>query len=92
MRTISMISAAALILGATGFAVASDKDARCSGGVGVPPAASAAIRQNLEDLGYRVDRVKAAHGCWEVRAVNDSGFPIKAVYDATGTLVLAKLR
>lgn len=52
-----------------------------------------AIRASLESMGYRVDRLEAEHDCWEVRAVNDSGLPIKAKYDrATGELIRAKLR
>ena len=40
-----------------------------------------------------MDRITAEHGCYEIRAVNDSGFPIKVVYArATGELVRAQLR
>jgi len=52
---------------------------------------SEAIRTTLEQLGYRVDRVKLDHGCLEARAVNDSGFPIEAGYHpVTGELVQAR--
>jgi hypothetical protein len=51
------------------------------------------IRTKLESMGYRVDRLEAEHDCWEVRAVNDSGLPIKVRYDLiTGELMQAKLR
>jgi hypothetical protein len=51
------------------------------------------IRTKLESMGYRVNRFEAEHNCWEVRAVNDSGFPIKAKYNlTTGELMQAKLR
>ncbi|CAM5280633.1 hypothetical protein AFEL58S_00212 [Afipia felis] len=51
------------------------------------------IRTKLESIGYRVDRLEAEHHYWEVRAVNDSGSPIKAKYDlTTGELMQAKLR
>jgi hypothetical protein len=52
-----------------------------------------AIGKALEDLGYRVDRVKMDDGCYEARAVNDSGIPIEVRYHpATGDLVRARLR
>jgi hypothetical protein len=52
-----------------------------------------AIRKTLEDLGYRVDRVETDDGCYDARAVNDSGIPIEARYHpVTGELVRARLR
>ena len=52
-----------------------------------------AIRNTLEDLGYRMDRIKMDDGCYEARAVNDSGIPIEVRYHpVTGELVRAKLR
>ena len=58
-----------------------------------PRLVPSAVSKGLEDLGYRVSRIEAEHGCYEVRAVNDSGFPIKATYArATGELVQARLR
>jgi hypothetical protein len=92
MRTIIMASA----LLATGLAVpamADDSDSRCAPVADGRIVAASEVSKRLEDLGYRVDRIKAEHGCYEVRAVNDSGFPIKAVYvQATGELVQARLR
>ena len=68
-------------------------DSRCAPGRDGRIVAASEVSKGLEDLGYRVDRIKAEHGCYEVRAVNDSGFPIKAVYaQATGELVQARLR
>lgn len=92
MRTIIMASA----LLATGFAVpalADGSDRRCAHNPDGRILVASEISKGLEDLGYRVDQIKAEHGCYEVRAVNDSGFPIKAVYaPATGELVQARLR
>jgi hypothetical protein len=52
-----------------------------------------AIRNTLQDLGYRVDRIKMDDGCYEARAMNDSGIPIEVRYHpVTGELVRAKLR
>ena len=52
-----------------------------------------AIRKTLEDLGYRVDRVEMDDGCYDARAVNNSGVPIEARYHpVTGELVRARLR
>jgi hypothetical protein len=52
-----------------------------------------AIRKTLEDLGYRVDRVEMDDGCYDARAVNDSGIPIEVRYHpVTGELVRARLR
>lgn len=51
------------------------------------------IRKTLEDLGYRVDRIRMDDGCYDARAVNDSGIPIEARYHpVTGELVRARLR
>lgn len=92
MRTTIMASA----LVATGLAVpalADGSDSRCTHNPDGRISAVSEVGKGLEDLGYRVDRIKAEHGCYEVRAVNDSGFPIKAVYaPATGELVQARLR
>ena len=52
-----------------------------------------AIRKTLEDLGYRVDRIRMDDGCYDARAVNDSGIPIVARYHpVTGELIRARLR
>ncbi|MBX6374223.1 MAG: PepSY domain-containing protein [Acetobacteraceae bacterium] len=52
-----------------------------------------AIRKTLENLGYRVDRIRMDDGCYDARAVNDSGIPIEARYHpVTGELVRARLR
>ena len=52
-----------------------------------------AIRSERESTGYQVQRVKAEHGAYKVRAVNDSGFPITATYEGTsGELIRAALR
>lgn len=91
MRKLIIGAVAALSLTAVGAAAAGENSGvfsrardRVSG---------EAIRAKLEGMGYRVDRLEAERDCWEVRAVNDSGFPIKAKYDlATDELVQAKLR
>jgi hypothetical protein len=52
-----------------------------------------AIRNALQEFGYRVDRIKMDDGCYDARAVNDSGIPIEARYHpVTGDLVRARLR
>lgn len=92
MRMITMMSAI-LAAGIAAPVLADDSGSRCmSSGAGGVVAASE-VSKGLEDLGYRVSLIKSEHGCFEVRAVNDSGFPIKAVYNqATGELVKARLR
>jgi len=92
MRTIIMASAFL----ATGLAVpalADGSDSRCTRSPDGGIVAASEVSKGLEDLAYRVDRITAEHGCYEIRAVNDSGFPIKVVYArATGELVRAQLR
>ena len=52
-----------------------------------------ALQLKLEGDGWKVRSIKSEDGCYEVRAVNDSDVPIKAVYtQATGELVRARLR
>lgn len=92
MRTIIMASAL-LAAGLAVPAMADNPNNRCASSSGGQIIATSKVSKELEDLGYRVDRIKAEHGCYEVRAVNDSGFPIKAVYaQATGELIRAGLR
>jgi hypothetical protein len=92
MRTIIMASAL-LAAGLATPSLADDADSRCASSADDRIVAASEVRKGLEELGYRVSRVKAEHGCYEVRAVNDSGFPITAVYtQATGELVAARLR
>lgn len=91
MQKLVIGAVAALTLAAAGAAVAGE-----SLGVfakGSDRVSSEIIRTKLESMGYRVNRLEAEHNCWEVRAVNDSGFPIKAKYNlTTGELMQAKLR
>jgi len=92
MRTIIMISAL-LAAGLATPALADGSNRRCAPGADGRVVAASEVSKKLEDLGYRVDRIKAEDGCYEVRAVNGSGFPIKAIYtQATGELVRARLR
>jgi hypothetical protein len=92
MRTIIMASAL-LAVGLAVPALADGSDSRCAPATDGRVVATSEVSQGLEDLGYRVDRIKAEDGCYEVRAVNDSGFPIQATYaQATGGLVRARLR
>jgi hypothetical protein len=92
MRTIIMASAI-LAAGLATPVLADGPDRRCISGDNGRTVAASAVSKGLEDLGYRVSRIKAEDGCYEVRAVNDSGFPIQAVYtQATGELVQARLR
>jgi hypothetical protein len=92
MRTSLIMTAAALTLGLGGLAMAGDTDARCARNTDGRSVAASTAQRTLEDFGYRVDRVEAEHGCWEIRAVNDSGYPIEATYNAAGELVQARLR
>ncbi|PSC02479.1 hypothetical protein SLNSH_23865 [Alsobacter soli] len=56
-------------------------------------AAGEAIRQQLEGLGYRVSHVEAEQGRLKLRAVNDTGLPIRLTYDpATGEMLRAAIR
>ena len=90
MRKFLMGAAAALILGAAGATVAAESSGafpKASGGI-----SGEMIRANLESMGYRVDRLEAEHGYWEVVAVNDTGLPIKVKYDqGTGEMISANL-
>ncbi|SCZ06589.1 PepSY domain-containing protein [Microvirga guangxiensis] len=92
MRTIIMTSTL-LMAGLAVPALADGSYRRCTPRDDGRIVAASEVSKELEAFGYRVDRLKAEHGCYEVRAVNDSGFPIKAVYtQATGELVQARLR
>lgn len=51
------------------------------------------VAKTLEDMGYRVLEIEFEDGCYKVKAVNESGYPINAIYDpATGELLGAGLR
>jgi hypothetical protein len=92
MRTI-IIATALLAAGLSGPANATNVKTHCAAGAEGRIVAAGEVRKGLEDLGYRVDRIKDEHGCYEVIAVNDSGFAIKAHYsNATGELIQARLR
>ncbi len=92
MRMIIMTSAL-LAAGLATPVLADGPNSLCASGVNGRIVAASEVSRGLEDLGYRIDRIKAEHGCYEVRAVNDSGFPIRATYaQATGELVQARLR
>jgi len=92
MRTIIMTSAL-LAAGLATPALADGPDSRCAPRAAGRVVATSEMSRKLEDLGYRVDRIKAEDGCYEIQAVNNSGFPIKAVYtQATAELIRAQLR
>ena len=92
MRTIIMMSAL-LATGLAAPAMADGSGSPCAPGRDGRTVVASEVSKGLEGLGYRVDRIEAEHGCYEVRAVNDSGLPIEAVYArATGELVQARLR
>ncbi len=92
MRTIIMTSAL-LAAGLATPVLADGPDSRCTRSPDGRIVAASKVTRGLEELGYRIDRIRVEHGCYEVRAVNDSGFPIKAIYArATGELVQARLR
>ena len=82
-----LIIAAAILAGAGSAVAGEDRHAVAQSRV------VETIRKELESTGYQVHRVKAEHGAYKVRAVNDSGFPITATYDGTsGELIRAALR
>jgi hypothetical protein len=92
MRTIIMMSAL-LATGLATPALADGPGSACAPSADGRIFTAGEVSKGLEDLGYRVSRIKAEHGCYEVRAVNDSGFLIEAVCaPATGELVQARLR
>ncbi len=104
MRKTLMIAAAAVTTAAVAFGAAGPAStpaqageakhaARCATAAGAPWIGTDAVRRNLEELGYRVSRVKVEHGCYEARAMNDTGIPIELLYHpASGDLVRARLR
>jgi hypothetical protein len=85
-----LISSAAILASTAGGSMAADGRDPFAGS---DPVMSDTIRTGLEAAGYRVERMKIEHGRYEARVVNDSGLPVKAVYDAhSGELLRAKLR
>jgi hypothetical protein len=85
-----LIASAAILASTAGASMAADQRDPFPA---FEPAMGDTIRMGLEAAGYRVERMKAEHGRYEARVVNDSGLPVKAVYDAhTGELLRAKLR
>lgn len=87
--TLSALLVAGLMVPAI---VHASDDNRCASRTSGTSVAANEVRERLEGLGYRVERIEAEHGCYEVRAANDSGFPIKALYSqVTGELLGAKL-
>ena len=77
-------------LAGEGTSTASDRCRTASDEVRLP---AEAIRKTLEDLGYRVGRLKLDDGCYEAQAANDTGIPIEVRYHpVTGELVQARLR
>jgi len=85
-----LISSAAILASTAGVSMAADgRDPFAAS----EPVMSDTIRTGLEAAGYRVERMKVEHGRYEARVVNDSGLPVKTVYDArSGELLRAKLR
>ncbi|MPR06223.1 PepSY domain-containing protein [Microvirga tunisiensis] len=92
MRAIIMTTAL-LTAGLAVPALADGSGSRCAPATKGQSVAASEVSKGLEGLGYRVGRIEAEHGCYQVRAVNDSGFPIQVLYArATGELVQARLR
>ncbi|WP_414470972.1 PepSY domain-containing protein [Microvirga sp. M2] len=90
MRTI--IAAAILTFGLAAPSLAEERQVACSATDAQAVAPASTVRSSLEDLGYNVGRIETEHGCYEVRAENGSGYPIRALYHAgTGELVQAGL-
>lgn len=90
MSKIVIACSAAVAFAATGMALAGESQGLFAPGEGV---SSVSIRMDLEGMGYQVGLIEAERNCFEATAVNDSGFPIKATYDAaTGELLQVRLR
>lgn len=92
MRTI-MMTLTLLIAGTTLPAMAYGPDCPSNSTPDDHIVAISEVSRSLEDLGYLITEIEAENGCYAVRAVNDSGYPIKAIFDqATGELLWARLR
>lgn len=77
MKTASLITAATLIFGIAGTAVASDL---CT----VPEAERQpieALQQKLESEGWAVKKIKVDDGCYEAYATNAEGNKVEAYFD-----------
>jgi hypothetical protein len=89
MRKFLIANSAALIMFFSGAALAGESR---SPSASANMASSVSIRKGLEDMGYQVGRINAEHDWYEVVAMNDSGLPIKVIYDAArGELLQAHL-
>lgn len=94
MRKNIILLAAAFTLGLGGLALAGKSEhSRRTEALKGEKVPMGTIIRTLEEQGYRVVRAKTDDGCYEIRAVNDSGYPIEATYNrADGELVRAKLK
>lgn len=93
MQTLTTIAAAVLSIGIAAPAFADSSRPPCSAAPKEQWLPSSAVARNLEDLGYRVERVKVKHGCFELTAVEETNQPIEVSYHpVSGVLVRAKLK
>lgn len=90
MRKVLMAATAIFALGAAGVAGAAESSNGRPAGSGL--VSSDSIRKDLEDMGYRVVRIRPDDGTYKVRATDtETGTPLKLRYDvATGNLIQAK--
>lgn len=89
----NILIASALLAGFAAPALADGRELRCTQGVDGQSVSVSQIGAALEEQGYRIDRVKDRHGCYAFRLVNDSQYPIEAVYaPSNGELLRARLR
>lgn len=92
MTKILMIPAVALAFAAAVPAVASESEPQCPASAAAEHVSADTIRAELEAVGYRIDEIEVEDGCYEVEVMNESGYPVEAVYEqATGRLVRAEL-
>jgi hypothetical protein len=84
------VAAAGIALGAAAPAFARD-DVRCSPTVGAAPLSAEAVQAKLAEAGYKVVRIKAEHGCYEVHATDQRGTRLELRVDpATAKVLRAK--
>lgn len=92
MSKIVLIAAAALVFGTVVPAVADDSEPQCAAAAAAQTVSADAIQAELEDAGYRIDEIELEDGCYKFEVMNESGYPVKAVYQpSTGELLRAEL-
>ncbi len=87
------IAAITIVLGLTGAASAHGDGRFCRGDQGREQISAEKFRQQVDGLGYAIDRQRTKHGCIEAYLVDrSSGGRVKALFSAAnGELVRARL-